>query len=225
MLLAGLKGHAKGWLAVDVNGPTNNTARHKALVGVFAGKECSVRTTIAHGNSQALARPKHHVGTPGSGGRKQGQGQNIGSYGQANFVASAGSTELHVVAHRTAGCGVLHQCSKKFLARLKRHGVAKDELHAYRLGTGLQQGLGLHVDVLIDKELQHVALLLLSAASSQQKGHGLCRSSRLVQKRGIRNFHARQVNNQGLEVQNGLQATLGDFGLVGRVGRVPSRIF
>ena len=204
MLLAGLKRHAQGWLAVDVNSPTNNTARHKALVGVFTGKECSVRTTIAHGNSQSLGGPKHHVGTPGSGRRKQGQCQNIGCYRQANFAASACCTELHVVAHRTAGCGVLHQCSKKFLARLKGHSVAKDELHAYRLGTGLQQSLGLHVHVLIDKELQHVALLLLSAAGSQQKGHGLCRGRGLVEQGGIRNFHARQVNNQGLEVQNGL---------------------
>ena len=137
MLLAGLQGHAKGGLAVDVNSPTNNAARHKTLVGVFTGKECRVRTPIAHGNAQALARTKHHVGTPGSGRRKKSQGQNVGSYGQANFVASACSTELHIVAHRTTGRGVLYQCSKKFLVRLKSHGVAKNELHANRLGTSL----------------------------------------------------------------------------------------
>ena len=47
--------------------------------------------------------------------------------------------------------------------------------------------------------------------------HGLSGGCALVQQRGVGHRHACDVTDHGLVVQQGLQPTLGDLGLVGRV--------
>jgi len=45
------------------------------------------------------------------------------------------------------------------------------------------------------------------------------------EQRGVGDLHSGQVDDHGLVVEQRLEAALGDFSLVGRVGRVPSWIF
>ena len=225
MLLAGLECHAKCGIAIHVNGSTNDASGHKALVGVLASEECGMRTAVAHRNSESLRRTKDDVGTPASGRRQQGQRQNVGSYGQAHLVAGTGSAELDVIAYGTAGSRVLHKGSKKLVGGLKAHRIAKHQLYADGLSAGLKQGLGLGVDVVVDKKLKGIALLLIAAAGGKQKGHGLSSSCRLVEQRSVGNFHPGQVNHHRLVVEQRLEAALGNLSLVGRVGGVPSWVF
>ena len=57
-----------------------------------------------------------------------------------------------------------------------------------------------------------------------QQRHRFRRGRRLVEQRGVRHLHPRQVRHHRLEIQERLEAALRDLGLVGRVGRVPARV-
>ncbi|MCY1419974.1 hypothetical protein D9M71_355800 [compost metagenome] len=57
------------------------------------------------------------------------------------------------------------------------------------------------------------------------EGHGFGGGGGLVEQGGVGDLHAGQVADQGLEVQQGFQAALGDFRLVGGIGGVPGRVF
>ena len=54
--------------------------------------------------------------------------------------------------------------------------------------------------------------------------HRLGRGGRLVEQRGVRDLERREVAHHRLEVEEGLQAALGDLGLVGRVLGVPAGV-
>ena len=54
--------------------------------------------------------------------------------------------------------------------------------------------------------------------------HGFRRSGCLIEQRGIRDVERAKVADHGLEVQQSFKPPLADFGLVGRIGRVPGWI-
>ena len=66
-----------------------------------------------------------------------------------------------------------------------------------------------------------IALLF---AYSTAKGHRLCRSRRLIQKRSIGNLHTGQIHDHGLKIEQRLKAALRNFRLIGRVGGIPAWI-
>ncbi len=74
--------------------------------------------------------------------------------------------------------------------------------------------------ILINKE--QVALAL---GNPLGQGHGFGCGSGFVQQRGAGQLHAGQVDGQLLEVQQRLQATLGNLRLIRGVGGVPARVF
>lgn len=63
---------------------------------------------------------------------------------------------------------------------------------------------------------------LLAAREGRTHGHGFGSGGGLVEERGIADLHSGQVSDHGLEVEQGLQAPLGDLGLVGGVLGVPA---
>ena len=74
--------------------------------------------------------------------------------------------------------------------------------------------------VFIDKERGCFGL-----CHALRHGHGLGCGRCLVQERRVRNFEARQITDHGLVVQQRLKATLRNFRLIGRVSRIPRRVF
>ena len=66
---------------------------------------------------------------------------------------------------------------------------------------------------------------IFAATQTVQHGHRFGSGSRLVQQGRVGDFHAGQINDHGLEIQQCLQATLGNFRLIRRIGGVPARIF
>ena len=55
--------------------------------------------------------------------------------------------------------------------------------------------------------------------------HGLGGGGGLVEHGGVGDVEAGEVGDDGLEVEQGFEAALGDLGLVGGVGGVPARVF
>ena len=58
----------------------------------------------------------------------------------------------------------------------------------------------------------------------QKHTHGLSGSRGFIEQGGIGHGKTRKVDNQLLKIHKRLKPTLGDFGLIGRVGRVPARV-
>ena len=56
-------------------------------------------------------------------------------------------------------------------------------------------------------------------------GHGLGRRGRLVEQRGAGELEPGHVDDHLLEIEQRLEPSLAHLGLVGRIGRVPARIF
>ena len=66
---------------------------------------------------------------------------------------------------------------------------------------------------------------LLPAAGAVGQGHRLSGSGGLIEQRGIGDRQAGELADQGLEIQQGFQAALGNLRLIGGIGGVPSRVF
>ena len=122
----------------------------------------------------------------------------------------------------------MHQAAKHVaLGRQAEHGFACDHLqidgkvrcprphHAQRL----REHGGVHQETV-------AALLRLGPWARREKhGHPFRRGGALVEQGSVRHLHARQIHHHGLEIQERLEASLCDFRLVRRVGRVPPGVF
>ena len=99
-------------------------------------------------------------------------------------------------------------------------GIADDDGPAERLGAGADEGDRLRMAFRVDEEG-----LRLGLRDALGHRHGLGRSRRLVEQRCVGDVEAGQVGDHRLVVQQRFEAALADFRLVGRIGRVPGRIF
>ncbi|MDF9802427.1 hypothetical protein M2436_000974 [Streptomyces sp. HB372] len=126
-------------------------------------------------------------------------------------------------AHGSGGARVLEQHAED--AALGDPGgdavaqVGDDDLDTGGLGAGLDHRDGLRQGVGVDQE---DALLDLADAPGQ--GHRLGGGGALVEQRGAGGGQPGQLGDHRLEVQQGLEAALGDLRLVRRVGRVPGGV-
>ena len=114
---------------------------------------------------------------------------------------------------------VLHQ-QPEYAVEVHGVRVIDHDLEAYRLGSGGHHRNGLGMAGLVHDK----AIAPAAPAHPVQQGHGLGRGGGLVQQRGVGEIHGGQLADHGLEVEQRLQAALGDLRLVGGVGRVPARV-
>ena len=107
-------------------------------------------------------------------------------------------------------------------ARAGQQGRRIHQLHrnSQGFGPGAQHRQGLGEHVLIDQIAPGFAPVGAAA-----EGHGLGGGCGLIKQGGIGDRQARELADQGLEIEQGLQAPLGNFGLVGGVSRVPGGVF
>ena len=102
------------------------------------------------------------------------------------------------------------------------HGIGPRSGHdfdAKGLRAGAQERDGLRMDVVRDEKLFALAF------DPVGHGHGFGGGSRFVEQRGIGDLHAGQVGHHGLEIEQRLEASLGQLRLIRRVGRIPAGIF
>ncbi len=187
------------------------------------GHVAGVRSAEAHRHTEALGRADGDVRPELARRGQQGQREQVGGDRDEGAQLVRLVDDGLDVPYGTGGARVLDQHTVDLaLGDLRRDAVAEvgdDDLDAGRLGAGLDHGDGLRQRVRVDQEQ---TLLVPAHAPGQRHGLGGCGA--LVQQGGAGGGQAGQVGDHRLEVQQGLQAALGDLRLVRRVGRVPGRV-
>ena len=229
VLLAGLQGQAVGRRAVSVDGDAHEASRERPLEPGAHAHVAGVGAAKAHRNTEALGRAHRDIGAPLPRRRGQGQCQQVcgGRDQGAGVVRSRG--EGAPVAQLAVASGVLHEDAKDVAvscgrAQLLRAPHSRDVSHhdvdAERDRPGVHDGPGLREDMLVDEE-DRVGRCLAGAAHER---HGLRRRGALVEQGRARRGQRGEVADHRLEVEERLEAALGDLRLVGRVGGVPRRV-
>ena len=219
MLLAGLQRQTVGLVAPQIDGHAHDPPRHIALVLILAGEERGVRTAIPHRHAEALRGADGNVSAHRAGFLEHRQRQKICCHHGHSLGRVQGGDLAGQVTHMAPSAGILEDRTEDSLG-LQIFGRTHDHLNPQRQSPGLDHANGLRMAVFIHEERAS-----LRFCHPLGHGHGFRRSRRLVQKTGIGNLKAREVGHHGLIVQQSLQATLGNLGLIGGIGRVPGRIF
>ena len=178
-----------------------------------------MRTAVADGNAEALGAAHGNVGAHLTGGLEQAQRQRVGDDDTDRAVLVQ---RLHLgaeVAQAPTGAGVLEDRAEDLL-RLQHLGRANDHLDPQRLGPGAEHGDVLRVAVFIDEEGHGLGL-----GDPLRHGHGFGRCGGFIEQRGVGDFQTCEVGDHGLEVEQCLQTALTDLRLIGRISRVPGRVF
>ena len=221
VLFAGLQRHAVGHVALCIYRNANKATRNLALELVAGGEKGGVWTTISHWHPKTLGRTNHHVGTPRTRSGKQYQAHQVSHYRYINAVGFGFAAKIHIVAYTTIPIGVLKQNAKEVVVKVKIFDQTIHQLNAQRFGAGFKHGFGLRKTLLRNKKL----IALAGSLHAMQHEHGFRSGCSFVEQTRVGNFHARKVAYQGLEIDECLEATLRNFGLVRRILGVPTWIF
>lgn len=204
VLLAGLQGQPVRLVAVRVHGDTDETARETARELLAHRHEAGVRSAEAHRHAEALRGADGDVRAQVSGGREQGEGEQIGRHGDDRAELVGLLDDGLDVPNGPGGAGVLQQHAEDTaFGELGGDAVGEvgdDDLDAGRLGAGLDDGDGLREGVRVDQE---DAVLDLADAPGQC--HGLGRGGALVEQRGAGGGQPGELGDHRLEVQEGFE--------------------
>ncbi len=155
-----------------------------------------------------------------AGRGEQGEGEQVGGDDRERALGFQGRDRGPEVAHRARGARILQQRAEHVRTVEIGEGIADDQGPAERLGAGAHHRKRLRMHVFVDEER-----LRLHLRVPLRQRHGLGRGGGFIQQRGVGDVEPGEVADHGLEVEQGFQPALADLGLVGRVGRVPGRIF
>jgi hypothetical protein len=132
--------------------------------------------------------------------------------------------KMMVVVYLTELIRILQQYAKEIVVRLKLRIIANSDLNTQRFCSADNHLQRLRKDILVDKK--SVAYGVAGAvAQAMQHGHRFGRSGSFIQQRSVGNRHGGQVRNNRLKIEQRFQSALRDFGLIGCILCVPSRIF
>ena len=124
-----------------------------------------------------------------------------------------------VVMDGTIGVGILHQRAEHLVVEHKFLVLADNDFNAQRQRTGLGNFDVLRVTVFRDEKN------IAAGLNPRAQGHGLGGGGRFIQHGGVGNVQCGQFAGEGLKVEQRFHATLRNFGLIGRVLRVPAGVF
>ncbi|MCY1517305.1 hypothetical protein D9M68_519800 [compost metagenome] len=220
VLFAGLQRQAIGAVAARIDRYADEAAGHGALVRVLDRHIGRMRTAIADRHAEALGAADSDIGAHLSGRLQQSQRQRIGGDGCDRAGLVQAGDQAGEIVHVAVGARILEDRAENIDRIEIGEGIADDDLPAERLGAGLQESDRLRVAVLVDEE--GLGLRLRDALGHR---HGFSCGGRFVEQRGVGDVEAGQVADHGLVVEQRLEAALADFRLVGRIGRVPGRVF
>ena len=237
VLLAGLQGQAQGWIALGIAGLAHQTTGDLTLVGLAGGEEGGMGPAEAHRHAVALQAAHGDVGAEVTHRRQQHLGEGIHS-GGADQALSAGGGEqgsripqlpLHAGQLQQQPEGILRECRP--VAAIAEGpggsqggsqplGIDRVDRDPQRFGPGGEhrQGLGQHGLV------HQVAAGAGAAAHRQGEGHRFGGGGALIEQGCVGDRQTGEFAHQGLEIEQGLEAPLGDLGLIGGVGGVPTRV-
>ncbi len=180
-----------------------------------------VRAAVEERDAEALGGADHDVGTHRAGRLEQRQREQVGGHDGEGVALVGGLDQRPRVEDAAGGAGVLHQQPGQ-LTRLAGSPSA-------RSATTTSMPIA-------SARVRTTSIVCGSASASTTNGprrlavgapyerHRLGGRGPLVEQRGVGGRQAGEVADDGLEVDQGLEAALGDLGLVGRVGGVPARV-
>ena len=218
VLLAGLEGEPERGAAGGVDGHADEPAGEAALVLVAGGEEPGVGSPEAEGHPEALGRADDDVGALLPRRDEQRAGEEVGRDGDERPAGVQRVDGRAPVADLPGGAGLLEQRREHAVGQALV-GVADVDVEAERRGAGPHDGDRLRMGAGVDDE-RGAGLLVDPVAQRHRLGGG----GRLVEQRRVRELHPGEVGDHRLEVQERLEAPLGDLGLVRGVRRVPRRV-
>ncbi len=219
VLLAGLQREPVRGTPLGVDRDAHEATGQVALDPGADRHVAGVRAAVEQRNTEPLRGADDDVGAHRAGRLQDGEGEQVrGHHGHP-------ATFVHLVDERTrvrdvaGGTGVLHEHAADLTVRKTRAEVGDLDLDAHRAGTGADDLDGLRERVGVHDEPPGG----LAVGAAHQR-HRLSSGGPLVEQRGVRGRQPGEVADHGLEVQQRLEASLRDLGLVGRVRRVPARV-
>ena len=179
-----------------------------------------MRTAEAGCDTEALTGPDDEIGAERTGGGDEHQCERIADDDGERASGVKTFDHRRDVAQRTRRAGVGEQ-RREARHRIEVSGrIADDDLDADRLGSRLHDGDRLRVSVDVDEEAAFVGVL----GQPPRHRHRFRRRRAFVEHRGVGQIEAGEVSDHRLKVEQRLEPTLADLGLVGRVGGVPRRV-
>ena len=219
MLFARLQGEAVGGFAVAIHRNTDETARHGAFEAVARCHECRVRPAEAERHAEALRVADDDVGVPFAGRGEDGQREEVGRHYQHRAVGMGDFRETAVIGDVTVRVRILHQHAEVFRLRQFVFAIDDRDFNVLITGAGEKDVNRLRMHALIDEK--YIGLCL---ALPPRQHHRFCRRRRFIKQRGVGDFHAGQIADHRLEIQQRFQTPLRNLRLVRRVRGVPRRI-
>ena len=218
VLLARLQGQAVGRAVLGVDRQPDQASRQVALEPCLDRHEGGVRASVPERHAEALGRADDDVGAPLPRRPQQRERQQVGSHRHQGPAPVGLRCHGGEVADGTRRAGILLHHPEEVPARQPGLEVRHFDVDPERRQPRGQHGQRLRQAVGVDHD--PVGLARRSPAHQSDR---LGYRRAFVQQRSVRRVQPGQVRHHGLEVQQRLQSTLADLGLVRRVGRVPGR--
>ena len=180
-----------------------------------------MRSAKPHRHAEALGGANHHIRPHRTRRLQQHQAQQVGA-DDGKRTGLVRRRDLGMKITDLPGRPRILQDDCKGLRCADSRRVARAEAvqrPPQRPCTGRQHCNRLRMQIGADRDRRR-----LSAGGRVRHSHRLRSRRRLVQQRGIGDGHPGQVADHGLEVEQRLKPALREFGLIRRVGSIPTRV-
>ena len=210
---------AVGPRALCVDAHSDQPARDGALKTGADSHVAGVRAAVAQRHSEPLRGPDRDVSAGVPGALEQCQGEQVRGDGDQCALRVRRLDDRLEVSDPATRAGVLHEDPEDARGEVDCQVVHLHiEPEGHRPGADHRDGLGMAVG--IDDEHRIGGGLALAAAQR----HRLGGRRALIEQGCIGDGQSGEVRDHRLEVQEGLETSLADLGLVRRVRGVPGRV-
>ena len=218
VLFARLQSQSIRRRTLGVDGNPDEPPRKRTLEGIPRREISGMRSAEPDRHAEALRRADDDISAPFARRGEQRQREQIGGHDEMAATRLDGGSERAIIADIAVGARVLQQHAERvdrgrFIRRSDHH------VDAERRRTRPQ-----NVDRLREYIVGPETARARGDADPPHQGHCLGRGGRFIEHRGIGDCHARQIGDHRLKVEERLEPSLRDLGLVGRVRGVPRRI-
>ena len=223
MLLACAEGETHGRVAMNILGDADEATGHLALKLVLGGEEARVRAAESHRYTETLSGTDGDIGAEFTRRTQERKCEQIGR----NDAKCAGGMglfkEVREIVDAARGIGILDEDAESFVREVEPAMIADDDVDVQGFGPRPDDIDGLRVAFFGNEKLGGVVAVAEFYPVGEH--HGLGRRSAFVEHGSVGDLHPRKVGDKRLEIQECFEAALGNFGLVRRVGGVPTGIF
>ena len=206
VLLARAERQPHGGVALGILRHADEPAGHLALEGILCGEEAGMRSAEAERHAETLRGADRDVRPELAWGAEQGEGEQVRGDDGERAGGVGGGEEAGKVVHAAGRVGVLDEYAEAAGLDLERAPVTHRHGDPERLGAGFHDVDGLRMTGGIDEEAVvggGIALLEPVAHHHRLSGGGA-----FVEHGGVGDLEAREVADEGLEIEQRLEAAL-----------------